>query len=82
MRAQIEAASESDWQPLNKQGEPVSGQETYRTSHCIGDYENALTLIIQRKSIRSQASLDLESQNSADEINRGWLCLSSDCHQP
>ncbi len=72
IRAQIEAASESDWQPLyNKQGEVVSGQDTYRTSHCIGDYENAFTLIIQRKAIRGQASLDLDSQDSTDEINQG-----------
>jgi len=72
MRAQIDAASESDWQPLcNKQGEAVSGQDTYRTSHCIGDYENAFTLIIQRKAIRGQTSLDLDSQNGADEINQG-----------
>ncbi len=72
MRAQIEAASDSGWQPLyNKQGEAVSGQDTYRTSHCIGDYEKAFTLIIQRKAIRGQASLDLDSHNSADEINQG-----------
>jgi hypothetical protein len=72
MRARIEAASESDWRPLcNKKGEAVSGQETYRTSHRIGDYENAFTLVIQRKAIRGQASLDLESQNGADEINQG-----------
>jgi hypothetical protein len=72
MRAQIEAASESDWQPLlDKQGEIISGQETYRTSYCIGDYERAFTLVIQRKAIQGQASLDLDSQDSADEISIG-----------
>ncbi|WP_419621374.1 hypothetical protein, partial [Thiolapillus sp.] len=40
----------TDWQPLyDKQGKRVCGQDTYRTSHCIGDYEKAFTLIIQRK---------------------------------
>jgi len=72
MRAQIEAASETDWQPLlDKQGQVVSGQATYRTSHCIGDYEKAFTLIIQRKTLCGQVSLDLESQDGADEISQG-----------
>ena len=72
MRAQIEAASDSDWQPLlNKEGQAVEGQETYRTSYCIGDYEKAFTLVIQRKAIQGQSSLDLDSQNSIDEVNMG-----------
>lgn len=71
MRAQIEAANESDWQPLiDKQGEVVSGQETYRTSFCIGDYEEAFTLIIQRKAIQGQTNLDLNSQDSSDVISQ------------
>ncbi len=66
MRAQIEVASDSDWQPLiGKQGEAISGQTTYRTSVCIGDYEKAFTLIIQRKAIKGQANLDLDSQESS-----------------
>ncbi|MFT4629929.1 MAG: hypothetical protein ACI8PV_001044 [Dinoroseobacter sp.] len=49
MRAQIDVARDSDWQPLlDKEGNAISGQETYRTSFCIGDYENAFALIIQR----------------------------------
>jgi hypothetical protein len=47
----------------------TNGQETYRTRFCIGDYEKAFTLIIQRKLIKGQASLDLESQDGSDEIN-------------
>ena len=72
MRAQIEAASDSDWQPLlDKKGKTICGQETCRTSFCIGDYENAFTLIIQRKAIQGQASLALDAENSSDEINAG-----------
>ncbi|WP_293682141.1 transposase, partial [Thiolapillus sp.] len=37
----------------------------------IGDYEKAFTLIIQRKAIQGQASLDLESEDCLDEINQG-----------
>ncbi len=72
MRAQIEAASDSDWQPLlDKQGEAISGQDTYRTSFCIGDYEEAFTLVIQRTALKGQASLDLDSQESSDAISQG-----------
>ncbi len=72
MRAQIEAASDSDWQPLlDKQGKPISGQDTYRTSFCIGDYEEAFTLVIQRTTLKGQASLDLDSQESSEAINQG-----------
>jgi hypothetical protein len=72
MRAQIDVARDSDWQPLvDKKGHAISGQETYRTSFCIGDYENAFTLIIQRKLIKGQANLDLEPQDSSGGINLG-----------
>jgi len=72
MRAQIEVASASDWQPLiDKKGKAISGQDTYRTSFCIGDYENAFTLIIQRKALQGQASLELDAPNNADEMNLG-----------
>ena len=72
MRAQSEAASDSDWLPLlDKQGEVMGGQDTYRTSFCIGDYEKAFTLIIQRTALKGQASLDLDSQESSEAINQG-----------
>jgi len=72
MRAQIDVASDSDWQPLlDKQGEPISDQSTYRTSFCIGDYEKAFTLVIQRTALKGQASLDLDSQESSDGISLG-----------
>jgi hypothetical protein len=75
LRAQIEAASDSDWQPLmDKGGEPVSGQDTYRTSFCIGNYKQSFTLIIQRTAVPGQTSLDLGSPDGAEEINlEGYL---------
>ncbi len=56
---------------LDKKGKAVSGQDTYRTSFCIGDYEKAFTLIIQRTAVIGQTSLDLGSPDSAEEINSG-----------
>jgi hypothetical protein len=70
MRAQIKAIKDTDWQPLlDRQGRPVTNQETYRTSYCIGDYEKPFTLIIQRKAIQGQAVLDLETPDETAEIN-------------
>ena len=37
---------------------------------CIGDYEKAFTLVIQRKAIQGQASLNLDSQENATEISQ------------
>ncbi len=72
MRAQIAAASGSDWHPLlDQQREVISGQDTYRTRYCIGDYEKAFTLIIQRTATQGQANLDLDSPTKSDEINQG-----------
>ena len=73
MRAQIEAISDSDWQPLlNREGQAASDQEICRTSFCIGEYEKAFTLIIQRKAIQGQTNLALDSaDDSADEMNLG-----------
>ena len=62
MRAQIAVVSASDWMLfIDKKGEVVSGQDTYRTSFCIGDYEKAFTLITQRTAVIGQTSLDLGS---------------------
>ena len=68
--AQIAAASASGWLPLlDKKGKAISGQDTYRTSCCIGDYEKAFTLIIQRTAVTGQASLDLDALGSAEEVS-------------
>ena len=72
LRAQIAAASASDWQPLlDKKGKAVNDQDTCRTSFCIGAYEKPFTLIMQRTAVIGQASLDLGSPDSSEEINAG-----------
>ena len=72
MRAQIERINETDWQPLtDSDGQSANGQSTHRTSFCIGDYDKPFTLIIQRQAIQGQATLDLVSPDSADEMSIG-----------
>ena len=78
LREQIDAVKDSDWQPLiDRQGKAVSGEDTCRTSFCIGDYEKAFTLIIQRKVLPGQASLDLDApgdpEGSAEISQDGYI---------
>jgi len=69
LKEEIASLTDADWQPqLDKQGEEIKGQATYRTTHCMGDYEKAFTLIIQRKAIRGQVDLDLSQPASTEEI--------------
>jgi len=68
----INATTEADWQPmLNRQGEAINGQDTFRTVHCIGDYEEPFTLIIQRKRIKGQAEIDFDGVLDNEEIISG-----------
>jgi hypothetical protein len=71
----IESIKEEQWQPLvDKKGKPAELESTYRTTHLIGDHEKPFTLIIQRKSIRGQASLDLDADATSDEIvSKGYI---------
>ena len=72
MRAQIASMSDSGWQPLlNRQGNAIEGEQTCRTSFCIGDYDKAFTLIIQRKAIEGQTTLALPSEHHSDEVSIG-----------
>ena len=53
VKAIIENLREHDWQCfIDKEGEEVDEQQTYRTSHCIGNYEKAFSLVIQRSKNR------------------------------
>lgn len=74
VKAQIEVLSESDWFPLlNKQGEPISNQQTYRMPHWISDYDKAFTLVIQRKSIKGQTELGLQEQAGEEITANGFI---------
>lgn len=68
----IDSLNDEDWTPfVTKQGEASRYQDTCRTVHCIGDYEKAFTLVIQRKRIRGQAELDLDTDTTGEEITSG-----------
>jgi hypothetical protein len=69
IKEQIQAAKESDWQPmLNKKGEIIKDQQTLRIHHWIGDYDNPFTLVIQRKHNVGQGELDLGTTINQQEI--------------
>jgi hypothetical protein len=72
IKASISRAKDEHWKPLiGKKGAEISDQDTYRTVHCIGDYEKPFTLVVQRKRIKGQAELDLEADDATQEIISG-----------
>jgi hypothetical protein len=65
IRQHLSELSEGDWQPLIKRnGEPSEYQSTHRMVHCIGDYDRAFNLVIQRHPIR-QSVLDLDEDTDS-----------------
>ena len=75
IKQQIDVLTDAAWQPLlNKNGDPVTGQDTTRITHWIGDYEKPFTLVIQRKRIKGQVTLDLETDDGSEQIcSQGYL---------
>ena len=72
IKAYINGLKKESWESLmNKRGEEIASQDTFRTVHCIGGYETLFTLIIQRKRIKGQAELDLDDANAGEEIISG-----------
>lgn len=77
IKAQIESLTEADWTPLlNKQGEPIDNQDTYRMPHWIGDYDKAFTLVIQRKAVKGQTELELQEQTGEEIAANGFIYRS------
>jgi hypothetical protein len=69
MKAEFKALNPEQWKPFHdKSDQPIENQETYRTSHCISDYEVAFTLIVQRTKIKGQVEIDLEDSDTKNEI--------------
>ena len=67
LRELITSTKQADWQPLyDRKGKEISGHSSYRTLHTIGDYDQAFTVVIQRKPMKGQ--LDLETLQSGEEI--------------
>ena len=91
LRELITSIKQADWQPLyDRKGKEISGHSSYRTLHTIGDYDQAFTVVIQRKRMKGQ--LDLEILQSDEEIfaqgyvyraiatNREWMSNSEVIH--
>ena len=60
IRDMIKQIADADWQPILSNSGKATGQSTYRTVHCIRDYEKSFCLIIQRKAKTGQLKIDLE----------------------
>ncbi len=61
VRTQLDQLDDSQWGPLEQRnGEDCAYQQSYRMPHCMGDYDQAFTLVIQRKRMKGQTSLMLE----------------------
>jgi hypothetical protein len=58
---------ENGWQPLlNHKGDAMPDHSTHRTLHFIGHYEQAFTVVVQRKQLKGQA--DLDTLQSDEEV--------------
>ncbi len=75
IKDQLEVLADNNWQPLlNKQGEPITGQDTTRMTHWICDYEKPFTLVIQRKRIKGQVEFDLEDNEASEQLySQGYI---------
>lgn len=74
----IETLKETDWQPLiHKNGEVSQHQSTCRTVHWITGHETPLTLVIQRKAIKGQLELDMDTATDSTELaEQGYIYRS------
>jgi len=75
IKEQLSELTDARWQPLiDKQGNIIKNQDTYRMAHWISDYEKPFTLIVQRTRIKGQIELDLEVANNDEElITQGYV---------
>lgn len=72
----IDAITPEKWVPFyDKSGEAIENQHTFRSSHCIGNYEKSFSLVIQRSQVSRQKVLDLgdESSSSAELEMDGYI---------
>lgn len=69
LKAQVASRTDNDWMPfINKEGDVVKNQHTYRMPHWISDYGSPFTLVIQRTKIEGQVELDLTDADHCDEV--------------
>ena len=69
LKAQIASRTESDWMPfIDKEGNEVKNQQTYRMPHWISDYKTPFTLVIQRTKIEGQVTLNFSDDDESEEV--------------
>jgi len=72
LKALIEGQTEEQWQPLlNRDGKIIEGESTCRLVHTMEKSQHAFTVIVQRRKIEGQLTLDLETESSGELIQRG-----------
>ena len=78
----IEAREEKDWKPLiHKNGEASQHQSTCHTVHWLSGHETPLTLVIQRKAIKGQIELDMDTATDSTKLTQqGYIyrCIVTD----
>ena len=74
IKKHISELNKGDWQPLVKRdGSNSEHRHTYRMPHCIGDYDKAFDLVIQRQPIR-QSTLDLGDGSDSETYSvQGYI---------
>lgn len=75
VKEEIATLNEEDWTPLiHKNGDSSHSQDTYRCPYWMTNHNTALTLVIQRKSVEGQVSLELEDAGSEEEVvQQGYI---------
>ena len=69
LKAQLPAGA---WRPLLDAAGRPTGQETWRTVHCLGKGE-AFTLVVQRRPKQGQAALDLDGPAADTHEANGYI---------
>ena len=66
----IDGINAEKWEPFyDKSGKAIEHQHTFRSSHCIGNYENPFGIVIQRCKKSNQTTLDVGDEScSEDEL--------------
>lgn len=68
----IEQQPEEQWSPLqDREGQMIEGESTCRVVHTMDKSQHAFTVIVQRRKIQGQLTLDLEDEMTSKVIQRG-----------
>ena len=71
VKEEIYNTIDADWKPLiDKNGNEVKNQETYRVIACIGDHEKAFNIVVQRTKIKGQSNIDFNAGEESEELNK------------